>query len=134
MTTYTIKGLKSFRGNEGHGFNATLYRDGKKVCFVMDSAQGGEMDFEWCDRKAPFVEITGQNYKDEPYTYKGTPEEKILHDHVEGMFYPEEFHGQKLAMGTDGFVSKLVEDLESARWEKRQCQKKTLLPIERRQG
>jgi hypothetical protein len=42
-----VKGIKTFKGREGVGLNATLYFDGKKVCEVMDSADGGEMDYHW---------------------------------------------------------------------------------------
>ncbi len=28
---YTVKKIKTFRGHEGEGFNAELYRDGKKI-------------------------------------------------------------------------------------------------------
>lgn len=48
----SVKGVKTFRGMEGHGFNATLYLDGKKVAFVMDEGSGGCMRYEWNDRKA----------------------------------------------------------------------------------
>ena len=39
--SYTIKGVKTFRGREGQGFNATLCRDGKPVAHVDDAACGG---------------------------------------------------------------------------------------------
>jgi len=41
----TVKGIKSFRGMEGYGFNATLYRDGKKLGLVIDGGCGGSMLF-----------------------------------------------------------------------------------------
>lgn len=47
MPNYTVKGIKKFRGMEGYGFNADLYRDGKKVALVMDEATGGGLRFEW---------------------------------------------------------------------------------------
>lgn len=46
---YTVKGIKTFVGMEGHGYNATLYRDGKKVAFVIDDASGGPLQVEWTD-------------------------------------------------------------------------------------
>lgn len=51
----TIKNVKTFRGREGHGFNATLYVDGKKAAFVMDGGNGGCMDFEWFINSAPVM-------------------------------------------------------------------------------
>ncbi len=44
---YTVKGIKSFQGEEGYGFNATLYRDGKKVATVSDYAHGGPLDIRF---------------------------------------------------------------------------------------
>lgn len=41
-----LKAVKTFRGMEGEGFNATLYIDGIKTAFVIDSAQGGCYDYE----------------------------------------------------------------------------------------
>ena len=46
---YEVKGVKSFRGMEWNGFNATLYRNGKKVAFCLDSGDGGEVNFDWVD-------------------------------------------------------------------------------------
>jgi hypothetical protein len=46
---YSVAKVKTFRGREGEGFNATLLRDGKAVALVMDEAQGGEYRFEWKD-------------------------------------------------------------------------------------
>lgn len=44
---FTVKGIKGFRGTDGHGFNATLYADDKRVALVMDEANGGEYRYEW---------------------------------------------------------------------------------------
>jgi len=43
---YSIKGLKSFQGMEGDGFNATLLKDGRKICFVIDEGNGGCLHYE----------------------------------------------------------------------------------------
>ena len=47
MTSYSVKNVKTFIGNEGHGFNATLHRGKKKVAFVYDDASGGDVHFDW---------------------------------------------------------------------------------------
>ena len=49
---YSVKGVKTFRGNEGYGFNATLYKDGKAIAFVYDDANGGCYSYEWKDTSA----------------------------------------------------------------------------------
>lgn len=52
----TVKGIKTFRGMEGHGLNTTLYLDNKKVCFVIDDANGGCFNYQVSD-KVKFAEI-----------------------------------------------------------------------------
>lgn len=48
---YTLKGVKTFRGMDGHGLNATLCRDGKPVCDLVDEGSGGMMFFRWLDQR-----------------------------------------------------------------------------------
>lgn len=43
---YSVKGLKFFRGIEGRGFNATLYRDNKRLGTIIDDAHGGPLMVE----------------------------------------------------------------------------------------
>jgi hypothetical protein len=40
---YAVGSIKTFRGNEGYGLNATITRDGRAVAFVLDDASGGEV-------------------------------------------------------------------------------------------
>ena len=47
MATYTITKIKTFNGREGQGLNATICKDGKAICFVMDDASGGEVDYDY---------------------------------------------------------------------------------------
>lgn len=44
---YTITKIKQFTGREGYGLNATITRDGKPICFVLDQADGGMVEFDW---------------------------------------------------------------------------------------
>lgn len=49
---YTLKGIKEFRGMEGHGFNATLIGpNSKPVAFVMDDGNGGMISFDFSNPK-----------------------------------------------------------------------------------
>lgn len=41
-----LKNVKTFRGMEGHGLNATIYIDGIKTAFIMDAADGGEPQYD----------------------------------------------------------------------------------------
>lgn len=43
---YEVKGLKWFRGMEGEGYNATIYKGGKKLGMVIDEGCGGAPHFE----------------------------------------------------------------------------------------
>jgi len=45
LTTFTVKGYTTWRGREGVGAQATLYRDGKKIGLCTDEGNGGEVDF-----------------------------------------------------------------------------------------
>jgi hypothetical protein len=47
---YAVTKIKTFRGRDGHGLNATLTRDGKAIAFVLDEGCGGMMRFDWDDR------------------------------------------------------------------------------------
>lgn len=45
----TLKGVKTFKGMEGHGFNATLYCNNKKAALLIDSARGGPLGIQWAN-------------------------------------------------------------------------------------
>lgn len=44
-----LKGVKTFMGMEGYGLNANLYLNGKKVAFVLDEGNGGELSISFTD-------------------------------------------------------------------------------------
>lgn len=45
----TLKGVKTFRGREGLGMNATLLFDGVAVAEVLDEGNGGSTRYYWRD-------------------------------------------------------------------------------------
>ena len=94
---YTVTGIKSFRGREGYGFNATLHRDGRKVAFVIDQADGGECRYEWLAKDRT----------------QAAADEQALTDYC-ATLPPTEFAGHTLAMNTDMLLSELVESAENA--------------------
>lgn len=51
MATYTITKIKTFNGREGQGLNATICKDGKAICYVMDDASGGDVDYDYRNPK-----------------------------------------------------------------------------------
>lgn len=100
---YTVKNIKTFRGMEGSGFSASIYRDGKNVGEVTDDASGGPMQFFW-------------NTRDE---------EKAAKDFEKNL--PEKRYGdfEKL----DQYFSELVDDFETQKKFQRISKKKTLFRL-----
>ena len=44
---YSLKNIRTFKGHDGEGLNANLYKGKKKIFFILDMADGGPMDFQW---------------------------------------------------------------------------------------
>ena len=44
LKTFKVKGYKSWHAREGVGAEATLYKDGKKIGWVIDEGVGGEVE------------------------------------------------------------------------------------------
>lgn len=113
---YTVKGIKTFIGMEGEGFNATLCRDGKPVAFVIDDASGGMMDFQWRDFDKGRVEAEVLSWDDKPMTVKMTVEERILSDFVATLpvrvcdFNDTDGKPAELRVTMDLFVDELIGD------------------------
>ena len=117
---WTVKNVKSFRGREGDGFNATLYRDGKRVALVDDAANGGCYSYTWFDRNADtVVEIHVHGYKGEPRTYKGSPEEKLFAEYCDAQTYKDKDH----------VVAVLVDEYQASKWLRSKCRKQTLFRL-----
>lgn len=79
---YTVEKVKTFIGNEGYGFNAELHYRGRKVAFVIDSADGGCYNWYWEDTETDRVEVNTITESGKPTRYQGTPEEKRLCDAI----------------------------------------------------
>lgn len=104
MPIYTVNKLRSYRGTEGWGFNADLMKDGHKIAFVIDSAEGGMYSFEWVDRK----------------------HEKEMQEYVKTLPEVDTPIYGKLKYDIDLFVAKLVDDFETEKKLKKACRKGTL--------
>ncbi len=124
LSDYSVKGVKTFLGMEGYGYNATLYREKKKVATVIDSGDGGETMINWEDRLAKRVELTGRNFSGKEFTYDGTPEEKILIE----LLAKEPMKKDDDGIMTDGysetedmFIGSLVTDYEMKKELRRLC-------------
>ncbi len=135
MPKYIVKNVKTFRGTEGQGFNATLYRDGKKVAFIIDSARGGIYTYEWNDWELSKVDINVSTTISGPYTFKGTPEQKILYEFIETLpktnFKDEnEYFPEGLKITDDRFIASLVDNFISERKMKRLRSKNYLFQVD----
>lgn len=116
---YTLKGVKTFRGMDGLGLNATLCRDGKPVAFILDEGRGGEVDFDWKDAK--------QGNSAEEELFKAFIEEeraKIPADKK------DEFGPVRQAFGAEYWVNSLVDEIENTKRMKRICKSKTLFQVD----
>jgi len=123
---WVVKGVKTFEGHEGRGYNCNLYRNGKKVAFVFDDASGGEVMIDWVDHQKERVEFEFITFGGEKKTRKGTPEEKMLNEYLATLPSRDD-HGFGDYYITDGiFIEELVNDYEEKKWLKRQCYTKTL--------
>ena len=123
---YEVKGVKSFTGHEGYGFNATLYRKGKKVARVDDMASGGEMDYRWLDNDYVIIDFEG--YDGREFHRKGTKEEKLFLNFIKSIPPQESDFAEidSFKWNGDCFVSHLVGEYESRQKIKKWCRTKTV--------
>lgn len=116
---YTLKGVKTFRGRDGIGLNATLCRDGKEVAFLVDEGCGGMVFFQWNDR------MHGKSPEEDLFqAFIETERAKIPADKVNehGMNERERFDGEM-------WVNALVDEMENAKRLRRLSKTHTLYQI-----
>ncbi len=98
---YTVKNVKSFQGREGYGFECSLYKDGKKIGTVTDTAGGGMTDF---------------------YLNKG--EKEILDTHCKTLpKWGSEYGSKEYDTDCDIFLNSLVNDFEQQKQYRKWCKK-----------
>jgi len=110
---YTVKGVKSFRGREGHGFECSLYKDGKKIGTVTDHANGGEVDFYLNDGEKEHLDAHCASLPLEPCVH-----EFMKKDYPDG--YP---------VSCDALLCRLVDEFETHKRNKRVCKTKTMVKV-----
>jgi|TARA_Y100000310_G_scaffold233219_1_gene236079 hypothetical protein len=103
---WTLKGVKTFRGEECEGYNADLYLRGKKVAQADEAAQGGPLQWYWMDRQA---EALFDSFA------KSLP-------NLESQYFPD-----GLEMDMDLLLGEMVSDFLQERDWKRICRKKTAI-------
>lgn len=129
-TVYSVKSVKGTIGTEGHGYQLTLCRYGIPVCNVVDYAHGGPVDFHWIDSTQPRIVIHNLDYKGEPHSYKGTPEEKLFSDFVKAQpdylcsWTEEDGSPIYMKMSTELYVDELLQEHDLLKHLKRLTSKK----------
>jgi len=106
MPKYEVKNIKDFIGMEGHGFNASLYCDGKRIGMVSDHATGASYVYD----------MSNKDYE-------------TLDEYTKSIFVPEEhmINGMQLDYyGPDSFIAKLVQEYENAKFYRTKCRNSIL--------
>lgn len=107
---YSVRNVKTFRGMEGEGFNATLYREGRRIAFVIDDASGGDIQIQWTNRCTRDVE------------------EKPLLDFLKTL-PKEKWEDQEYDVTPDVFIATLVDQSQIEKRLKQLFEKKTLFRL-----
>lgn len=123
---YEVRGVKTTQGQEGPGFIATLYCNGKKVAEAHDYGDGGSVWWHWVDDAQPCVEVTFKDIVGKMVTKKATLEEKRFIDFTQAL--PEKVHSwdeTKTPRSVDGdcYIEELVNDYLLAKQLKKLCKK-----------
>ena len=110
---YEVKGIKTFKGmEECGGFNATLYRAGVKVAFVINEDSGGSFIWRWL-----------------------IPGEETKLSNLCATLPPDNSYGVTVTVDHDIFIEALVAQVEEKRDWLRRCKTHTCVILKSgRQG
>jgi hypothetical protein len=117
-----LKGIKTFRGNEGYGFNATIYVNGVKCMFVIDDANGGCYNYESFIYKNSNADLVKENIKLLNEYIKTLPEQPMVFD---GKPYKKDGKIVMLKPDMDSFIDEIL-NKELIKKEKEKLLKKML--------
>ncbi len=109
---YSVKGVKSFQGREGLGFECSLYKDGKRLGTVTDVANGGgqlQMNLKTREQETELEDYC-----------KTLPQLSYMNDGKEKFFDSDPCI----------FVGGLVDKWETNKTHKRWCKKATVFRID----
>jgi hypothetical protein len=104
---YSVKGVKSFQGREGMGYECSVYKDGKRIGTVTDVCNGGgmlQMNLKTREEETALEEYC-----------KALPKLSYMHDGKEN-FYDND---------PCIFIGKLVDEFENKARMKKMCKGKT---------
>ena len=127
--SYEVKNVKGFMGSDCPGYNATLYRDGKKVALVINDGSGGQETVHWYDVEAPRVDFATNNYKGDSGVMRCTPEQAMLMEHLKGKKVAQDEVMGEPEMSLGMFLAGLVDDFENNKRFKKMCKSKTLYRV-----
>lgn len=118
---YHLKGLKTFNGNEGGGYECNIYLGTKKIARAFNDANGGPDDFHFFDRadEKPFADFTAAWYE----TSASKPEWEALVKKYGGDADPGVAHKMEC------WVSTAIDDAENEKRFKRLSKTKTLFML-----
>lgn len=69
---YRAVGIKETRGSEGHGFYATLFKDGKALGEIADYADGGPVNYHLSkEDETALIAFSKEKYPDMKYEPEG---------------------------------------------------------------
>lgn len=109
---YTVKGVKSFQGREGLGYECSVYKDGKRIGTVTDVANGGgqlQMNLKTREEETALEDYC-----------KTLPKLSYMHDGKENFYDCDPCI----------FVGGLVDAFEKDSRNKKACKTKTLVEVE----
>jgi hypothetical protein len=115
----TLKNIKTFNGNEGPGFSATLYIDGRKAGDVVDDANGGEYRYHVSrEDHAALLSYAGSlpDETDEERSARGL---SALPEHSPET--PPLSPAIRASCNLDSLVAKIVDEIEMEKSMKKRC-------------
>ena len=117
---WEVKGVKSFMGLDFAGYNASLYRNGKKVAFVIDEGCGGEPNFDWTSPEDQ------EAFADYARSVEDLSEFTGSDGYGATLPDPERYYRQ---MAVEFRISAMVEDYEEEQRLRRKCKTKTYFRV-----
>ena len=100
---YAVKNVKTWVGREGGAYQASLYRNDKKVGTVTDDARGGEIKYCCCnDKETQLLELESKKIKNS---------------------------GTYINLNVQMFVACLVDEFEEIKWIRKQCKKNIVFTL-----
>jgi len=116
---YCVKGVKTFDGHEGRGYNANLYRDNKKVASVINEGNGGCPFIYWV-RPKDKVEVEVE-WAGEKRMMNLCRDEAAMQEHCKSLPPEPSGFGTDLEITPDFFIDLLIEEYEENRELRRWC-------------